>query len=780
MIKSIFNKKYFVLLLISLMILISTVSAYEDNNTGDTDCEIQSDTTLDECDVNTYSNEEKNLKTASKQTYYVNNKNFYNYFEDDGAVNTEKVANDSTIVLNDTFKDKTFYLSDIAVTLSGIKDKTILYNSSILIESIPVKVNNIIINNTNDEIEKAIFVDADKAVIDNCKIIVNSTNDAYGIYVYGNNSKITNNVISVAGPSDEINWDTDVAKTLSLVVLSNNNIITNNTISVYSTVEKANPGTIEAVSLQGDFQGRTSVNNTFKNNTIIAKGDSYVYGLNLGNTVDNTRIENNNINVQGGFFGDCLQIFSTVSNTTINNNTITGISYNLADGIVISKDNMQGKTENNNITNNRINITGNETNLIEIYRAKNTLIENNTISSVSNVAGGIVATGEDTVIRNNNIKLNATSSNSTPISYKSSNKASITENEVNSNCDYSVELSDSTNVNVTDNILNSNTKGDASVSYTNKKNIVKNNSASRIIETRTTTNAIKAKIYDNITLTAKVTSSDSSKINNGYVIFKVNNQSLKDKNNTLIKAYVKNSQANINYTVDKSWNKDNISIVAVYSGSGNILSSKSNAMKINVSKRDATVKLVCGRNVVKGGDTVSLTVIVMDASKSVDGGQVIFKLNGQTIKDKNGKSIILNVKNGIATTNYVFDNGLSSKNCTITAVYSNSAYNRAEGTYDVFINKSIPEIVASSIKTKTNVTRITGKIVEINGKAIRGTTQVAIKINGQTFAVTAAVNGIINTTIKTAFKPGIYKLKIVAGENYRYFANSWEGIIEKD
>lgn len=780
MIKSIFNKKYFLLLLISLMILISTVSAYEDNSTADTGCEIKSDTALDECDVNTYSTDNKNIKSASKQTYYVNNKNFNNYFDDDGAINTKKVANQSTIILNDTFKDKTFYLSDISVTLSGIRDKTVLYNSSILIEADSVKISNITINNTNDEIEKAIFVDENKAVIDNCKVIVNSTNDAYGIFVYGNNTKITNNVISVAGPSDEINWETDVAKTLSLVVLSNNNTITNNTISVYSSVEKANPGTIEAVSLQGDFQGRTSVNNTFNNNRIIADGDSYVYGLNLGNTVDNTKIENNNIQVQGGYFGDCLQIFSTVSNTTINNNTIVGISYNLADGIVISKDNMQGKTENNNITNNKINITGNITNLIEIYRATNTLIENNTISSISNIAGGIVATGENTTIRNNYVKLNATSSNSTPISYKSSNKASITDNEVQSNCDYSVELSDSRNVNVTDNILNSNSKGDGSVSYTNKKNIVKNNSASRIIETRTTTNAIKARIYDNITLTAKVTSTDGSKINNGYVIFKVNNQSLKDKNNTLVKAYVKNSQANIKYTVDKSWNKDNISIVAVYSGSGNILSSKSNAMKINVSKRDATVSMICGKNVVQGGDTVSLTAIVMDASKSVNGGQIIFKLNGQTIKDKNGKVIILDVKNGYATTSYTFDNGLSSKNCTITAVYSNSVYNRAEGTCTVFIDKSRPQIIASSIKTKTNVTRISAKIVEINGKAIRGTTQVAIKVNGQTFAVVAAVNGIINTTIKTSFKTGHYKLKIVAGENYRYFANTWEGFIEKE
>ncbi|MDO5826183.1 MAG: right-handed parallel beta-helix repeat-containing protein [Methanosphaera sp.] len=761
------------------MILVSTVSAYGDNSTADSVDEIKLDSALNENDVISSQDNDKNLKSASKQTYYVTNKNMNKYFDDDGVVNSKVVANGSTIILNDTFNDKTFIMEDSAITLSGIKGKTILYNSSIFIESSPVIISNLTINNTNDEIEKAILIDANNVTIDNCKIIVNSTSDAYGIYSYGNNTKVTNNVISVAGPSDEINWESDVAKTLSLVMLSNNNIITNNSISVYSSIDKANPGTIEAVSLQGDFYGRTSLNNTFSNNTIVAQGNSYVYGLNLGNTVDNNRIENNNIQVQGGYFGDCIQIFSSVSNSIINNNTIFGISYNLADGIVISKDNMGGQTNNNTITNNKINIIGNVTNLIEIYRATNTLIENNTISSTSNIAGAIVATGQNVIIRNNHVKVNASYANSTPISFKASNIASITDNEVESNCDYSVELSNSTNVNVTGNLLNSTTKGDLSVNYTNKKNIVKNNTPSRIIETKTTTGNIKAKINEKITLTAKVTSTDGTSINNGYVIFKVNNQSLKDKNNTLIKAYVKNSQAKVNYTVDKSWNKENLSIVAIYSGSNNIMGSRSSAMKINVSKRDAKVTVISSKKSVQGGDTIDLTVIVMDGSTSVNGGQVLFKLNGQTMKDKNGQTILVNIKNGYATASYVFDNGLSSKNCTITAVYSNSIYNRAEGTTNIFINKSRPEIIMNNIKTKTNTTKITGKIVEINGKAIRGTTQVAIKVNGQTFAVVAAVNGIINTTINTNFKPGIYKLKVVAGENYRYFANSLETILEK-
>lgn len=779
-----FKRKHFLLLLI-IMFLVSPVFAADeehniDDNIKDVEYEINekvnNQQVINDNNIKEYN---KSVKEASNPSYYITNKNINNYFDEDGCIINDAVKNGSTLILNDTFKNKSFYFIDSEITLSGMNNKTVLLNSEIYVEGSPVKIKNLIINNTNTETPAAIYIESNNCEIENCIINVYSTNDCYGIYLLGNNTNIMNNNINVSGPSDEINWDTDVARTLSLIVLSNNNKITGNNISVYASVDKANPGTIEAVSLQGDYEGHTSKNNTFTNNRIIGEGNSFVYGVNLGNTVDNNIINNNYIYTNGGYFADALQIFSTVSNTTINNNTITSISNVLADGIVISKDNMQGKTDNNNITNNKINVTGYQTNLIEIYRSTNTRIINNTVESNANITNGITATGSNIVIKNNNIKLNSKDNTTNSIVAIDSENVSITNNIVKSNCVYSVNLGSSTKSNVTDNVLDSIIKGDKSVKYTDKSNIIKNNNDSIVIATITKTTNITAKINDQITLTANVTAADNSTINQGYVIFKVNNQSLTDKNNTLIKAYVKNGVAQINYTVDKSWNKDKISIIAIYSGSGSYLSSKSDSQKINVSKRTAHLEVITDKLAVQGGDTILLSALVLENNTQINGGKVIFKLNGQTLKDKKGNSLIVDVKNGLAKTNYTFDYGFSAKNCNITAIYSSNIYDRAEANNTIYINKSNQLIKVNITKTKSNVTRIIAQLVEVNGIPIKGITQVAIKINDQTFAVVAAQNGTVNTTINTKFKVGSYTLKLVAGENNRYLANTAITVLEK-
>ena len=299
------------------------------------------------------------------------------------------------------------------------------------------------------------------------------------------------------------------------------------------------------------------------------------------------------------------------------------------------------------------------------------------------------------------------------------------------------------------------------------------------INTTTTVDSVEGQISDTATLKATVTAADNSTINKGYVIFKVNNQTLKDSSSNQIKVEVKNSIAQLNYTIPKSWNKDNTVIEAVYSGSSPYTSSRSSLAGVNVSKRNATIQVITDKSNVIGGTNVSFTAIVTDNYRLVTGGVVIFKINGQTIKDKNGKNIQVNVTGGMATLKYTFDYGISAKDTNITAVYSNSIYERAEANVSVHIDKSRPIIKINPVTTSTNTTQINASIVEFNGQAIKFTTQVAIKINGQTFAKVQAVNGIINTTINTKFKSGIYTLTLVAGENNRYLAQSIDTVIRK-
>jgi len=320
---------------------------------------------------------------------------------------------------------------------------------------------------------------------------------------------------------------------------------------------------------------------------------------------------------------------------------------------------------------------------------------------------------------------------------------------------------------------------DNQVNNIEKQDNKKAKTANKTIKTTTTIDNVEARISDNITLNATVLAEDNSPINTGYVIFKVNSQTLKDNNNNAIKVNVVDSIAQLKYTVPKSWNKNNLSITAVYSGSSQYSSSRSNASTINVTKRNANMQLFTEKYKVIGGTNVTFTAIVLDDYTLLNEGIVIFKVNGETIKDKNGKNIQAKVVNGKASIDYTFAYGISAKNTTITAVYSNSIYERAEANITVYINKTRPIIKVVPIITTTNQTRITASIVEFNGQPIKFTTVVAIKINKQTFAKVNAVNGIIDVTINTKFKSGTYVLSIVAGENNRYLAQSIDTIIEK-
>ena len=63
------------------------------------------------------------------------------------------------------------------------------------------------------------------------------------------------------------------------------------------------------------------------------------------------------------------------------------------------------------------------------------------------------------------------------------------------------------------------------------------------------------------------------------------------------------------------------------------------------------------------GQTVTFTVKVTgDATK------VVFKVNGKSLKDANGKVIYAKVVDGIATIDYVIPEGMKAKDYTLTAV----------------------------------------------------------------------------------------------------------------
>ena len=193
-------------------------------------------------------------------------------------------------------------------------------------------------------------------------------------------------------------------------------------------------------------------------------------------------------------------------------------------------------------------------------------------------------------------------------------------------------------------------------------------------------NSITATIGDKITITAQIQQDDEvlSDLSMGKVAFKVNGKTLKDDSGKVIYAKVVNGIATIeDYLVPESWNKEAI-IQATYSGSSDCGKLTSNKTEINIVSIEPTVTTQDVET--SAGSTITLTATVTDGDKIINTGKIVFKINGKSIKDEQGKVIYAKVSNNIASTVYTIPETFKTGTYTLTAVFLSSEYDRIEDT----------------------------------------------------------------------------------------------------
>lgn len=158
----------------------------------------------------------------------------------------------------------------------------------------------------------------------------------------------------------------------------------------------------------------------------------------------------------------------------------------------------------------------------------------------------------------------------------------------------------------------------------------------------------------------------ATNITKGKVTFKVNGKTLKDANGKVIYAKVINGVATIeNYTVPDDWTKNNTSIQAVYTGSTQVESLSSKKTEISVTPVELT--LATSDVTSTTGEEITLTATLN--YNTINTGKVIFKINGKTVKDSNGKVIYAKVVNGEVSVNYIIPATMKIGNYNITATY---------------------------------------------------------------------------------------------------------------
>ena len=83
---------------------------------------------------------------------------------------------------------------------------------------------------------------------------------------------------------------------------------------------------------------------------------------------------------------------------------------------------------------------------------------------------------------------------------------------------------------------------------------------------------------------------------------------------------------------------------------------------------------------VYNGETVTLAVTVSEGSAPVNVGKVVFKVNGKTVKDENGKVVYAKVVNGTVSVEYTLPENMKAGNYNITVSFTAPGYEKLTDT----------------------------------------------------------------------------------------------------
>jgi hypothetical protein len=319
--------------------------------------------------------------------------------------------------------------------------------------------------------------------------------------------------------------------------------------------------------------------------------------------------------------------------------------------------NITGLTLNGNlyINTSNINVKNNTINKAVIIKdASDVVVEENTFNTDTaaiEVIGGIQNT-----IQNNNITTTST--------YTITLDADSAENTISGNNLQATEL----------------TGVDSVLDEGEDNTIIDGGDEPVIVEPVLKVDTTEFTVGETTAISASIYMGDevATDINGGKVVFKVNGKTLKDANGKVIYAKVINGTATItDYEVPSSWAKDNITIQAVYSGSSKCEALRTSA---NLTVTKDTPSITSSDVTASKGETVTLTATVSEGSTPVNVGKVVFKVNGKTVKDANGKVIYAKVVNGTVSVEYTIPENMKAGSYNITVSFTAPGYDKLVDT----------------------------------------------------------------------------------------------------
>ncbi|MDO5851603.1 MAG: Ig-like domain repeat protein [Methanobacteriaceae archaeon] len=209
------------------------------------------------------------------------------------------------------------------------------------------------------------------------------------------------------------------------------------------------------------------------------------------------------------------------------------------------------------------------------------------------------------------------------------------------------------------------------------------NTTLTILKKETITKVQDIQTYKNTTtqLTATITDTQGNNITGGFVKFKLNEKTLPGQVSVI------KGVAIYNYTIPKDYSSKNYTITAVYTGTNNYDQSRANGT-LTILKTKAiieTTPITC-----HAGETINIKTNITDINgNKLNTGEIIYKLNGKTLKDSNQNTIKTKVINGQTTQEYKIPDNYSAKEYKLTIVYSDKNHERTQQDTTLTIEKEV-------------------------------------------------------------------------------------------
>ena len=555
---------------------------------------------------------------------------------------------------NYTIYNGTIYLEDTegvnykntTINITGINFNNV--NKSVIVDDL-----------TNSQRRNVYFYNGDITIIGDDVVVFDSQKDVVTyVYINAEHNSITINATNAA-----------VAKMIRPI---NNNLddyvdFENNIVNINA---EENASILTVVGSDVDF-----INNKVD---ITAKDALLVSSIDAASS--NFFYSGNNATITADNITALILINNGGSNPSVGNNTFIFTSSNPVKAIYSENcTNVfvgQGRTTSASMNRPNkfyINATNGEVPVIETL-GQNNSVRGNTIIT-NDIYGDDAVVAE--VVSNNlpfitNVVITAPESVKTgdvvTVSAQATNKTgtAVTGNLVMKIDDEIVAESESSSISYTFTIENANTT--VSVEYTNTSTRYgPSSNQTSLLNTKATiveVDDIQAVAGENLTVSATFKDVYGNDINGGKAILKINGVTLKDENGKVIYVKVVDGVAQFeNIEIPEKWAGKTLDIQVVYSGT-----SKYDSMRVNttvtVESQETGMEFTTKDITAHRKDTITLSVKV-----NAQDGKVVFKVNGKTVKDANGKVVYAKVVDGIASVEYTVPNNFKFQTYNVTAAY---------------------------------------------------------------------------------------------------------------